>query len=124
LIRLLLDPGLPRSTGKHFSLVDWDVVHVGEIGMSTSSDKEILEAGRLDNRVCVTLDADFHALLATTYASSPSTVRIRREGLDARSIAELLQTIWPRIIQAVDGGAMVTVTERSVRVRSLPISRK
>jgi predicted nuclease of predicted toxin-antitoxin system len=49
LIRLLLDQGLPRSTGKHFSLVDWDVVHVGEIGMCTSSDKEILEAGRHDN---------------------------------------------------------------------------
>ena len=92
--------------------------------MSTATDSEILEAGRRDNRVCVTLDADFHALLATTYAFSPSTVRIRREGLDARSLAELLQTIWPKIAQAVDGGAMITVTERSVRVRRLPISRK
>ena len=124
MIRLLLDQGLPRSTGKHLSPADWDVVHVGEIGMSTSSDREILEAGRHDNRVCVTLDADFHALLATTYASTPSAVRIRRVGLDARSLAELLKTIWPRIVQAVDGGAMVTVTERSVRVRRLPISRK
>jgi predicted nuclease of predicted toxin-antitoxin system len=120
----LLDQGLPRSTGKHLPPAEWDVVHVGEIGMSTFTDSEILGVGQRDNRVCVTLDADFHALLATTYASSPSTVRIRREGLDARTLAKLLQTIWPRIVQALDEGAMVTVTERSVRVRRLPISRK
>jgi predicted nuclease of predicted toxin-antitoxin system len=124
LIRLLLDQGLPRSTGKHLPRAEWDVVHAGEIGMSTATDSEILEAGRRDNRVCVTLDTDFHALLATTYATFPSTVRIRREGLDARTLAELLQIIWPRIVQALDEGAMVTVTERSVRVRRLPISRK
>jgi hypothetical protein len=35
----------------------------------------------------------------------------------------LLQNIWPGIEDALKGGAMVTVTERSVRVRRLPIAR-
>lgn len=42
------------------------VQHVADIGMSRALDSEILECGRLEKRVCVTLDADFHALLAVS----------------------------------------------------------
>jgi hypothetical protein len=50
-------------------------------------------------------------------------IRIRKEGLDAASLAALLQGIWDGIENALDDGAMVTVTERSVRVRRLPVAR-
>ena len=50
-------------------------------------------------------------------------IRIRKEGLDASALAALLQGIWPGIEDALNGGAMVTVTDRSVRVRLLPIVR-
>jgi predicted nuclease of predicted toxin-antitoxin system len=36
----------------------WDVVHVGEIGMSAATDHEILRGGLADGRAGVTLDAD------------------------------------------------------------------
>jgi hypothetical protein len=36
-------------------------------------------------------------------------------------MATLLQKIWPKIQPEVDAGAMVTVTEKSVRIKSLPI---
>jgi predicted nuclease of predicted toxin-antitoxin system len=91
--------------------------------MSMSTDQEILEPARRDSRACVTLDADFHALLATTNAVSPSTLRIRREGLDGKSLARLLLKIWPSIGQAVNEGAMITVAEKAVRIRRLPISK-
>jgi predicted nuclease of predicted toxin-antitoxin system len=72
----------------------------------------------------VTLDADFHALLATSDEKSPSVVRIRREGLNAKAICELLLLVWPRIESAVNEGALVTIIEGSVRVRTLPIATK
>jgi hypothetical protein len=50
-------------------------------------------------------------------------IRVRKEGLDAAALAALLQGIWPGIEDALKGGAMVTVTDRSVRVRRLPIIR-
>jgi predicted nuclease of predicted toxin-antitoxin system len=74
-------------------------------------------------RICVTLDADFHSLLAISDERGPSVIRIRKEGLDATALSALLQNIWPGIEDALKGGAMVTVTERSVRVRRLPIAR-
>jgi len=121
--RLLLDQGLPRSTGALLHVSGWDIRHVSEIGMSRADDAAILEQGRSDNRVCVTLDADFHALLATSGERRPSVIRIRKEGLDAAALAAMLEAVWPRIQSAVAEGAMVTITDRSVRIRRLPIEK-
>ncbi|MBI4203859.1 MAG: DUF5615 family PIN-like protein [Betaproteobacteria bacterium] len=122
--RLLLDQGLPRSAGKLLSVAAWDVVHVGDIGLSRATDQRILDYAKRENRICVTLDADFHALLATTDAAKPSVIRIRKEGLNAKAIAELLLKVWPRVEQSAIEGAMITITEKSIRVRALPISAK
>src|SRR5215467_14362274 len=94
-----------------------------KIGMSRADDTEILRRARADSRVCVTLDADFHSLLATSGERGPSVIRIRKEGLDATALAALLQTIWSRVEDALNSGALVTVTEHSIRVRRLPIVR-
>jgi len=122
--RLLLDQGLPRSTGAILARAGWEVVHVSEIGMSRADDTDILERARTEQRVCVTLDADFHALLATSGEAVPSVVRIRKEGLDASALAALLENVWPDIEEALGAGAMVTVTDRSVRIRRLPIGMR
>ena len=121
--RLLLDQGLPRSAATLLRQSGWDVVHVSEVGMSRASDADILRRARAESRSCVTLDADFHSLLATSGEHSPSTIRIRKEGLDAAALTALLQGIWPRIEDVLDNGALVTVTEQSIRIRLLPIVR-
>jgi predicted nuclease of predicted toxin-antitoxin system len=120
--RLLLDQGLPRSSASLLTVAGWDVIHVADIGMSRSDDEEILRRARAEARVCVTLDADFHALLMTGGEGGPSVIRIRKEGLDAAALAALLQGIWSGIEDALEDGAMVTVTDRSVRVRRLAVA--
>ncbi|MEA2789710.1 MAG: hypothetical protein QOG73_2116 [Acetobacteraceae bacterium] len=121
--RLLLDQGLPRSTAALLTQVGWDVVHVSEIGMSRAEDVDIVQRARAEARVCVTLDADFHSLLATSGERGPSVIRIRKEGLDGTALAALLQGIWTGIEDALKVGAMVTITDCSVRVRRLPVVR-
>jgi predicted nuclease of predicted toxin-antitoxin system len=121
--RLLLGQGLPRSTAALLVQAGWDVIHVSEIGMSRADDVDILRRARAEARICIRLDADSHSLLATSGERGPSVVRIRKEGLDAAALAVLLQSIWAGIEDALNTGAMVTVTDRSVRVRRLPIVR-
>lgn len=119
--RILLDQGLPRSAAAVLGEAGWDVVHVSDLGMSRSSDRSILDVARVHRRTVVTLDADFHALLAVANESGPSVIRIRQEGLKGREIAALLLAIWPRIETQIQRGAMVTVTEKTIRVRKLPL---
>jgi predicted nuclease of predicted toxin-antitoxin system len=52
-------------------------------GSPDASDAVILDYAREEGRVIVTLDADFHTLLALTGATFPSVVRVRIEGLRA-----------------------------------------
>lgn len=121
--RLLLDQGLPRSTPALLAQAGWNVTHVSEIGMSRADDIDILQRAKAEQRACVTLDADFHAILATSGEPGPSVIRVRREGLDASALADLLQAVWPGIEEALLAGAMVTVTDRAIRVRRLPIGK-
>ena len=121
--RRLLDQGLPRSLVILLTEAGWDVIHVADIGMSRSNDDEILRRAQTEARVRVTLDADFHALLVSGGERGPSVIRIRKEGLDATGLAALLQGIWGGIEDALEDGAMVAVTDRSVRVRRLPVAR-
>ncbi|MFN2308136.1 MAG: DUF5615 family PIN-like protein, partial [Gammaproteobacteria bacterium] len=121
MIRLLLDQGLPRSTCAALPQSDWDVLHVGDIGMSRATDRAILEFAANDDRVIVTLDADFHTYLALSGATGPSVVRIRIEGLQGAALAELLTKAWPKFEHAIDGGAMITITRNTLRIRTLPV---
>ena len=66
---ILLDQGLPRSTVSLLQNQRWNVLHIGDIGLIRSSDVEILEYARKEGRTIITLDSDFHTILALTNAS-------------------------------------------------------
>ena len=121
LIKLLLDQGLPRSASRLLSQAGIDTIHVAEIGFSTAEDREILAKAKEDGRVVVTLDADFHALLALSGATSPSVIRVRIERLKAEAISNLLLSIVPKCEEELAKGAVVTVETHRIRLRLLPL---
>lgn len=84
----LLDQGLPRSTVTHLASAGVSAQHVGLLGMATASDHQILDLARQSKSVVVTLDADFHRLLAASNANVPSVVRIRMQGLKGNDRAQ------------------------------------
>ncbi len=98
-------------------------MHVGDRGLATASDTQILDFGRQQGLVVVTLDADFHALLALSGVSGPSVIRIRIEGLRGEDLARLLVNVVRVCGDDLLKGAMVSVTENGVRIRQLPAFR-
>ena len=99
----------------------WDAIHVSEVQMSSAPDSDILEFARRTNRVCVTLDHDFHAHLATTKSERPSVILLRVQGLTAKTLAAILQRVWESCEVAIEAEAAVTANSRAVRVRNLPL---
>ena len=120
---LLLDQGLPRTTTLHLRKLGVEAEHVGDIGLSTADDRTILAHALEHGQIVVTLDADFHAQLALSGAAGPSVIRIRIEGLRAEQLANLLVRVLEQGGDDLKSGAMVTVTESSVRIRHLPLVR-
>ena len=119
--KILLDQGIPYSTTHLMKDAGWEVTHVSDIRMDRATDEAILVYARANNYVCVTLDADFHTLLAINYYTQPSVIRIRQEGLNGSMLTQLLRDIWPKVEKVVKQGAMVTVTEKTLRIRRLPV---
>lgn len=118
---LLLDEGLPRSAAVLLRQASIDAVHVGEVGMHAAPDDQIILQAAKDNRTIVTLDADFHAIMARSGARNPSILRIREEGLKGREIADLILLILKRFAQPVADGCLLTYEKGNVRYRALPL---
>jgi predicted nuclease of predicted toxin-antitoxin system len=121
-MKLLLDQGLPRSAVRHLADMGIAAEHVGDLGMASANDAHILETARQRKAVVVTLDSDFHALLATARAAGPSVVRIRIEGLKGELLAAILQQVVSVAGTELEAGALVSVTTDRIRVRRLPMN--
>jgi len=120
-MKLLLDQGLPRSAVKHLADAGISAEHVGDIGMAAATDEAILEEARRRQAVVITLDADFHLLLAAMRATGPSVVRVRMEGLKGERLAALLAVVIASTADELTAGAAISVTENKIRVRLLPL---
>lgn len=98
-----------------------DIIHVGEIGMSAASNPDIIDLAAREDRIIVTLDSDFHALLANRGATRPSVIRIREEGLKAPALAKLISQLSTQFAEAMTTGCVLTVHQSKARLRMLPI---
>jgi len=120
-MKFLLDQGLPRSTVHHLQGMGLEAEHVGSLGLATASDETILDEGRNRGAIVVTLDSDFHALLALSNASSPSVIRIRMQGLKGEDVARVIRQVVEATERDLVAGAAITVTDRRLALRRLPL---
>ena len=90
--------------------------------MAEAADVEILSRAAAEQRVVVTLDADFHAHLALSQNRQPSVIRVRIEGLRAREFNVLLQGVISQCEHDLEIGAVISVQEHQIRIRRLPLA--
>ena len=112
---------MPRSAATLLINEGFDTIHVADIGFSQAEDTEIIQKAKEENYVVVTLDADFHALLALDEAVSPSVIRIRIERLRAKALTDLLLTVIAECRDDLEKGSAITVEVNRMRVRLLPL---
>lgn len=120
-MKLLLDQGLPRSTVLELHKLNIDSIHVGEIGMATSTDSDIIKKALDDGLIVVTLDSDFHTILAANGSIKPSVIRIRIEGLKSKDLSKIIQNILLSASEEINNGAAISVNENGIRIHNLPL---
>lgn len=121
-MRFLIDQCLSPRLATGLNDLGHDAVHTAELGLESAEDAAILEAARDDERVVVTADSDFGTLLASTKATTPSVLYIRRSSCRrADAMIGLLVENLPALEDPLATGSLVVIGEGSIRVRSLPI---
>jgi predicted nuclease of predicted toxin-antitoxin system len=99
----------------------WDIIRVSDLLPVNASDQNILELARKEDKVIVTQDLDFSALLALGGYSKPSVVTLRLTRSDPGTISKKLSEIVPGKEKELRQGCAITIDDHSVRVRRLPI---
>ena len=75
--------------------------------MGKAADDEIVAWSLGKNAIVVTLDADFHTILAVSGASGPSVIRLRMQGLGAQAVVELVQKVLAGFGSELERGSLV-----------------
>jgi predicted nuclease of predicted toxin-antitoxin system len=84
-----------------------------------------MRAAVAEDRVLVSADSDFAAMLALGEGRAPSVVLLRSaDHLRPREQAGLLSANLPAISEDLAAGAIVSLARGHLRVRALPISER
>lgn len=120
-IRLLADMNISPRTVEALRQHGWDIVRVSQCLPVKASDQEILDLARREDRVLVTQDLDFSALLALGGYERPSLITIRLTVADPKTITRRLLEMLPQCGQVLQEGCAITVENVTTRVRRLPV---
>lgn len=121
-MRLLIDQNLATRVAVLLRDAGHDAVHVSERGMSRADDDQVLALAVGEERVLVSEDTDFGALLARSRSPLPSLVLLRSaDRLTTQARAELLIATIGRVEAELGTGAIVVVGRSRVRIRPLPL---
>jgi predicted nuclease of predicted toxin-antitoxin system len=121
-VRFLIDNNPSPLLAENLKAAGHDAVHVRDLGLDAATALVVLDQARSQDRVLVSADTDFGALLARSGATSPSVLLIRRlVGRRAAEQAALIQANLPPVAEDLAAGAIVVLGDDWLRVRRLPL---
>ncbi|RMH08743.1 MAG: hypothetical protein D6697_05395 [Armatimonadetes bacterium] len=113
-MKFLLDVPVGRVVADWLREQGYDVLEVRQINPSLS-DEEILQIATQQGRIVITVDKDFGELAIRQGASHRGIVRLPDVPVSKRQA--MLETVLSRHRDALERGALITVSRTRVRIR-------
>ena len=120
-MNFLADMGISPKAVAFLQNLGHDAVHLHDHGLDRLSDQAVLEKAQAEGRVVLTHDLDFGELMAASRAALPSVVIFRLRNMRPENVNRYLREIVMRYREALEKGAILSVTEGQIRIRYLPV---
>lgn len=120
-MKLLLDVNISPSVAARLRSAGHDAVRATEVLDARASDASIVATALGLDAVVVTRDQDFSMLVALSGATRPSIINLRVSAVDASALAALIEAVVREVQVDLQAGAIVTVDDARMRVRTLPL---
>lgn len=121
-MKFLADMGISPRVVVFLKSLGHNAIHLYEQGLARLSDPAILQKARDEGRVLLTHDLDFGELMAASGAELPSVVIFRLRDMRPERVNAYLSEIVVEYQEVLESGAIVSVSEGQIRLRSLPVS--
>jgi predicted nuclease of predicted toxin-antitoxin system len=123
-MKFIADMGISPKSVVFLKDFGFEAFHLNDLGLRKLPDSEILAKARKENFIVLTHDLDFGDLLAASGDKLPSVITFRLRNMKAENVNSYLRTILSLYRTDLERGLIISVSERSIRVRELPISNK
>lgn len=117
-MKLLLDENISPQQATVLREQGHDVVAAVEVGLSGEPDTQIRAYAIQEDRVLITLDADFADMLRFPPAGTPGVIRLKIHPPTEAAIREQIQLALQRLKDADLKGCLAVAHKGIVRIRS------
>ena len=121
-MNFLANMGISPATVAFLRELGHEAVHLHELGLDRMPDPDILDRARRYGQVILTSDLGFGDLLAHSGAGLPSVIIFRLSDMRPTSVNAHLRAALSKFGDDLVAGAILSVTDRRIRVRRLPIN--
>jgi predicted nuclease of predicted toxin-antitoxin system len=122
-VKFLANMGISPVTVAFLRDLGHRAVHLHELRLDRLADPDILVLARREGQILLTSDLGFGDLLAYSGAGLPSVIIFRLSDMRPASVNAHLDVALRQFADDLPAGAILSVTDRRIRVRQLPIHK-